>query len=78
MSDHRRGFGSVIGFTVHLYTQLVTTSNYSAIANLHTLQISRARSECSQSVVTLSTSRFLGTTSNSEYSSASALTYPSY
>jgi hypothetical protein len=29
------GFGLVIGFTEHLYTQLVTISNCSVIANSH-------------------------------------------
>jgi hypothetical protein len=38
MSNSRRGFGSEIGFIDHLYKQPVTTKNYSAIANLHTLQ----------------------------------------
>jgi hypothetical protein len=37
-----RGFGLDIGLTDHLYTQLVRTSNYSAIANLHILQITNA------------------------------------
>jgi hypothetical protein len=36
------GFRLDIGFIDHLYTQLGTTSNYSAIANLHTLQITTA------------------------------------
>jgi hypothetical protein len=35
---YRRGFGLVIGFADHLYTCLGTTSNYSAIADFHTLQ----------------------------------------
>jgi hypothetical protein len=30
------GFGLVIRFIAHLYMQLVTTSNYSAVANSHT------------------------------------------
>jgi hypothetical protein len=30
--------GMVAGFIEHLYTQLVTTSNYSAVANSHILQ----------------------------------------
>jgi hypothetical protein len=51
----------MIGFTDHL--QIVTTSNYSAMANLHTLQITRARTKSSQSAVF--TSRCLVATSNS-------------
>jgi hypothetical protein len=33
------GFGLVIVFIENLYTQLVTTSNYSAFFNIHILQI---------------------------------------
>jgi hypothetical protein len=36
------GYGLVNGFTDHLYTQLVTTSNYSATGNLHNSQITTA------------------------------------
>jgi hypothetical protein len=36
---------------VQLYIQPVTTSNYSAIANSHTLQFTTARTKCSQSAV---------------------------
>jgi hypothetical protein len=32
------GFGLDIGFIDHLYTRLVSTSNYSAITNLHNSQ----------------------------------------
>jgi hypothetical protein len=32
-------FRLVIGFTEHLYTKLVTTSNYNSLIGLHTLQI---------------------------------------
>jgi hypothetical protein len=42
-------FGLVIGFIEHL--QIVTTSNYSAIASSHTLQFTTARTESSQSAV---------------------------
>jgi hypothetical protein len=41
----------VIAFIAHLYTQLVTTSNYSAIANSHTLQFTTSRTRSSQSDV---------------------------
>jgi hypothetical protein len=33
------GYGLVNGFIDHLYTRLGTTSNYIAIANLNTLQM---------------------------------------
>jgi hypothetical protein len=33
----------LVGFIAHLYTQLVTTSNYSAIDNSHTLQFTTVR-----------------------------------
>jgi hypothetical protein len=61
----------VNGFIDHLYTQLVTTSNYNAIANLHTLQITRAHAKFSQSSFT---SHFLVTDFNNGDSSASVLT----
>jgi hypothetical protein len=41
-SASRRGFGLEIGFIDHFNTQLVTTLNYSVIADLHILQIIRA------------------------------------
>jgi hypothetical protein len=40
-SDSRRGFGLDTGFIDHFNTQLVFTLNYSAIDNLHILQIVR-------------------------------------
>jgi hypothetical protein len=43
------GFGLVIGFTELL--QNVTTNNYSANANSHTLQFTTARTKISQSAV---------------------------
>jgi hypothetical protein len=43
------GFGLVIGFTKYL--QIVTTSNYSAVANSHTLQFTTARTKSSQPAV---------------------------
>jgi hypothetical protein len=39
MGDYRRGFTLEIGFIDHFNRQLVITINYSAIADLHTLQI---------------------------------------
>jgi ethanolamine utilization microcompartment shell protein EutS len=41
MSDYRRGFGLHIGFIDHFNTQLVITFNYSAIADPHTLKVTR-------------------------------------
>jgi hypothetical protein len=45
------GFGLEIEFTDHL--QIVTTSNYSAIANSHTLQFTTASTKPSQSAAFL-------------------------
>jgi hypothetical protein len=45
------GFGLVIGFIELL--QIVSTGNYSAIANPHTLQFTTARTKSSQSAVSL-------------------------
>jgi hypothetical protein len=44
------GFGLVFGFIDHLH--IVATSNHSTIANLHTLQTTRAHAKSSQSVFT--------------------------
>jgi hypothetical protein len=63
------GFWLVNGFTDHL--QIVTKSNYNAIANLHTLQFTRADATSSQSAFI---SRFLVTDLNNGDSSASVLT----
>jgi hypothetical protein len=43
------GYGLVNGFIVHLYTSLGTTSSFSSIANLHTLQITTAPAKPSPS-----------------------------
>jgi hypothetical protein len=48
MSDYRRGW-VVLGFVENL--QIVTTSNYSAIANSHTQQFATACTKYSQSAV---------------------------
>jgi hypothetical protein len=61
-----------IGFIDHFNTQLVITLNYSAIADIHTLQITRAHILVFL-VCTLSTSRFLVTTSNSRDFSTTVL-----
>jgi hypothetical protein len=68
--DYRRGFGLVNGFIDYLYTRLGTTSNYSATANLHNSQITRApvRPFPAWSVFT---SLSVATASNSGDSSAS-------
>jgi hypothetical protein len=57
-------------FTGHLYTPLVTTSNYNAIANPHTLQITITHASSSQFGFT---SRVLVTDINNGDSSASVL-----
>jgi hypothetical protein len=41
-TSYRRGFGLENGFIDQLYTRLVSTSNYSATANLHNSQITTA------------------------------------
>jgi hypothetical protein len=71
MSELQTGFGLVIGFTEHLYTQPVTTNNCRAIAKLHTLQITVAHAKSSQSAFT---SRFLVAVLNNGDSSASVST----
>jgi hypothetical protein len=60
----------VIGFIDHLFTTLGTTSNYSATANLYTLQITAAPDKLLPACCVL-TSLFLATASNSGYYSAS-------
>jgi archaellum component FlaF (FlaF/FlaG flagellin family) len=60
----------VTRFIDHLYTRLGTTSDYRAIADLRTLEITRAHTKSSQSS---STSHFLVTASNNGDSSVSVL-----
>jgi hypothetical protein len=72
MGDCRRCFGLDTGFIDHLYTQRRTTSNYSAIANLHTLQITTAHAKSFPASCVFS-SHSLATSYNSESSSAPAL-----
>jgi hypothetical protein len=43
------GFGLAVGFIGHL--QVVTTSNYTAVANAHALHFTTARTKSSQSAV---------------------------
>jgi hypothetical protein len=68
MSDLDGVWKLEIGFTDYL--QIVTTNNYNAIANLHTLQITTAHAKTSQSAFT---SRFLVTDINNRDSSVSVL-----
>jgi hypothetical protein len=49
--DYRRGFGLEIGFIDHFNTWLVTTNNYSAIAEFLDLQITIADAKPFQSAV---------------------------
>jgi hypothetical protein len=65
------GFGLVNGLIDHLYTRLVSTSNYSATANPHTSHITTAFAKSFSAYVF--TSRFLVKASNSGDSSVSAL-----
>jgi hypothetical protein len=69
MSDSRRGFrlDNVID---HFNTQLVTTLNFSAIANIHTLQFTRAHAKSFPARGVFSSS-YLVTASNNGYSSDS-------
>jgi hypothetical protein len=64
-------FVLVNGFIDHLYTPFGTTSNYSAIANLHSLQITTAHAKSQTFLVLLS--RCLVTALNNGDSSASVL-----
>jgi hypothetical protein len=63
MNIHR-GFGLEIGFIDHFNTRLVTTLNYSAIADFNILQITTAHAKSFQSAA-VPTSRSLVTASNS-------------
>jgi hypothetical protein len=47
------GYGLLNGFIDHLYTRLGSTSHYSAIANLHTLQITTAPAKAFSSLLCL-------------------------
>jgi hypothetical protein len=69
----RGGFGLGIGFIDHLYTQLGTTSNYSAIANLHALQFTTAHAKSLPSACLHQ--QLHGNGSNSGDSSASELRF---
>jgi hypothetical protein len=71
-SDSRRVSGLEIGFIDYFNTWLVTTLNYSVIADLHTLQIPTAHAKPFQSP-TVSTSRFSETDFNNEDSSTALL-----
>jgi hypothetical protein len=72
MSDYRCSFGLEIGFIDHFNTQFKTTLNYSAIADLHTLQITAAYAQVFW-VCCVFTSSSLVKASNSGDSSAFAL-----
>jgi hypothetical protein len=74
MSDPRRGSGLEIVFVHHFNTQLLITLNYSAIADFHTLQITRAHAMSFRNLSVFN-SNCLVTASNKGYSSASGLKY---
>jgi hypothetical protein len=48
------------GFIYHLYTRLGTTSNYSAIADFHTLQIFSNRSVCTSGCLVIASNNASG------------------
>jgi hypothetical protein len=58
MSNYTCSFRFETGFIDHVNTRLATTFNYSAIANLHNLQITTAHATSFQSTV-VSTSHCL-------------------
>jgi hypothetical protein len=66
MCDCQRGFGLETGFIDYFHTQLVTTLNYSAIADFHNLLIITAHAKSFQCAFT---SRFLVTDFNNGDSS---------
>jgi hypothetical protein len=65
-------YGLLNGFIDHLYTRLGTASNYSIIADIHTLQIATARVKPQSCIVF--PSRCLVTALSNGDSSASVLT----
>jgi hypothetical protein len=73
--DYRRGSGLAIGFIDHFTTQIVTTLNYNAIANLHNSQLTRTHAKSFPACIVF-TRHFLVTASSNGYSSASALKSP--
>jgi hypothetical protein len=73
-SDYSRGFGLEIGFMDHFNTRLVTTLNYSVIANLDNSQITTALS-IPLPACCVFTNLSLVTASNSGVCSASALKF---
>jgi hypothetical protein len=71
--DNRRFWIGDWIYSTLIHTQFVITSNFSAIANIHTLQINTAHAKFFPAGCVF-TSRFLATASNSGDSSASGLT----
>jgi hypothetical protein len=55
--NHRRGLDWMIGFIALIHSQLVTTINYSAIVNLHTLQFTVTQTLRSESSLVVSWQR---------------------
>jgi hypothetical protein len=70
MCDYRRGYEMVNGFIDYLCTRIVTTSNYSATANLHNSRITTAPIKVFPGYCVF-TSRCLVTAASSGDSSAS-------
>jgi hypothetical protein len=53
MCDYRRGFELAIGLTGHFHTRFLTTLNYSAIADFHTLKFIASHVKSFQSAFTI-------------------------
>jgi hypothetical protein len=67
------GFGLEIGFIDHVNTGLVTTLNYSTIANLHTLQITKAHAKSFEACSVFTSRSLVKASNNGDSSTKSSL-----